>query len=145
MKIQDVLKVKGHEVHSVAAAEPLARTLARFADSKIRCLPVTEGAALVGILTLRDVVAFIDRYGAEALGRNVGDAMTRDVVRIAPSAPLEEAQQLFAERGFNHLPVEDETGKLVGLVTPSDVLRRHLEDVQEGAAYLRDYIAGVYS
>ena len=143
MNIRDVLARKGSEVHAVQAHETVSDVLSRFAQSKIRCLAVVDSGALIGILTIRDVVSYLDAHGAAGLSASVGDAMTRDVVTVAPDTSLDDAEEIFAERRFQHLPVVDD-GKLVGLVTPADVLGRHLQDVQETSDLLRDYIAGVY-
>ena len=143
MRIREVLRTKGDEVHTVEPSEKVSEVLGRFSDSKIRCLAVTEGMALRGLLTIRDVVAYIDREGAAALDGTVGKAMCKDVISVSPDTSVEEAEAIFTEKRFHHLPVEDD-GSLVGLVTPSDVLARHLEDVEETSVLLRDYCSGVY-
>ena len=143
MTIGELLRTKGHAVHTVQASERVSDVLKHFASSKIRCLAVTDGTALSGMLTIRDVVAHIDREGAAALDRTVEQAMTKDVISITPDTSLDEAEAIFTEQRFHHLPVEED-GILVGLVTPSDVLGRHLEDVQETSVLLRDYCSGVY-
>ena len=143
MKIREILRSKGHEVHTVRASEKLTDVLKRFTDSKIRSLVVTDGDALQGMLTLRDVVAYIDRDGAAALDGPVEEAMTRDVVSVTPDASLEEAEAIFNENRFHHLPVEED-GALVGIVTPPDVLGRHLSDAQEANLLMKDYCSGAY-
>jgi CBS domain-containing protein len=122
----------------------VADVIERFTDAPIRCLVVTEGDALVGLVTIRDVLAYIGKHGDGALEAKVEEVMTRDVTSVTLDASVDDAATLFAERGFNHLPVQEE-GKVVGLVTPADVLGRHLEEVREDAAHLIDYISGVYS
>ncbi len=143
MKIRDVLAGKGRDVHTVRGDEKVSSVLSRFSRSKIRCLVVTAHDALIGILTIRDVVAYLDARGAAGLASAVSEAMTDDVVTVGPDTSLDEAEELFAQKRFQHLPVVDE-GRLVGLVTPTDVLGRHLEDVEHTSELLRDYIAGVY-
>lgn len=49
------------------------------------------------------------------------DLMTREVVTAKPTDPIDYAARIFAERGFDHLPIVDERGKLVGIVTSWDV------------------------
>jgi CBS domain-containing protein len=51
-----------------------------------------------------------------------GDLMTADPITIAPDQMLSEIQKLFADEGFRHLPVVDETGNLIGIVSDRDVL-----------------------
>jgi len=144
VRIRDVLKAKGRELHTVRASETVADVIRRFTDTRVRCLVVTEGDALVGLVTVRDLLTYIGRHGGGALEARVGLVMTRDVTSVTPDTPLDEAAALLAERRFNHLPVQED-GTLVGLVTPSDVLRQHLKEVREDATSLLDYISGVYS
>lgn len=141
MLIRDVLQRKGREVHTVDASESMAAAIGRFARSKIRCLVVAEKGRMVGVLTTRDVLTHLDRRGAEALRRNVSDAMTRDAVFVGPDASIEEAHELFTTKRINHLPVI-ENGALIGLVTPADVLASHADDVEQYNRRLTEYVTG---
>jgi CBS domain-containing protein len=49
--------------------------------------------------------------------------ITRDVVTVAPDTPLTEVVALFGEQGISHLPVVDPDGRLVGIVTKTDVVQ----------------------
>jgi CBS domain-containing protein len=122
----------------------MSEVLRRFTDSKIRCLVVTEDMALKGMLTLRDVVAFIDERGASALDGTVADAMTTSVFSVTPDSSVDEAEAIFNAKRFHHLPVVED-GIVAGVVTPPDVLKKHLEDMQVTNDLLKDYCSGVYS
>ncbi|KXB03650.1 hypothetical protein AKJ45_00865, partial [candidate division MSBL1 archaeon SCGC-AAA261F19] len=50
-----------------------------------------------------------------------GGLMTRDVVTAKPDNLVESAAKIFAEKGFDHLPIVDEDNKLIGIVTSWDV------------------------
>ena len=119
--------------------QPLAASIKRFQRSKIRALVVTDAAKMVGILTVRDVLAQIDRRGAAAIEESVREAMTADVTSVAPESSLEEAHRVFMSKNVSHLPVV-ENGKLVGLVTPADVLARHVTDLDRQRELLQAYI-----
>jgi len=54
------------------------------------------------------------------------DVMTADVVVVRPDTPAREAAHLLAERGYTALPVVDEYGVLVGLVSETELLRNRL-------------------
>jgi len=58
------------------------------------------------------------------------DVMTRGVVSIRPDASILEAAHLMLEHGISGLPVIDEAGSLVGIVTERDLLRRNTADAQ---------------
>ncbi len=56
----------------------------------------------------------------------VCDLMTEDPVAVGPNADLQTARDLMDERGFRHLPVVDEEGAVVGLVSQRDLMERAL-------------------
>ena len=56
----------------------------------------------------------------------VRDAMTRNVVTVSPEATLEVAARLLAEHAITSMPVVDDTGCLVGVVSEADVVRESL-------------------
>ncbi|MBB5960448.1 CBS domain-containing protein [Saccharothrix tamanrassetensis] len=56
----------------------------------------------------------------------VRDVMTRDVVTVSPDSPVRDAAVLPAPKGFTTLPVVDEWGEPVGVITEADALRDRL-------------------
>jgi CBS domain-containing protein len=55
---------------------------------------------------------------------NAGDVMTQSTVTVDPEASIEHAIHLMLKRRISGLPVVDNTGALVGIVTEGDLLRR---------------------
>jgi CBS domain-containing protein len=53
----------------------------------------------------------------------LNDLMTRDVITIGPDAPLKEAARRMIEAGVSGLPVTDDTGSLVGVITEADFVK----------------------
>ena len=94
-------------------------------------LPVVEDGKLVGVISRRD----IDKariHGLEHLP--VKGYMTRQVITARPDTPLPELQQLMVKHDIGRLPIIDENGELVGLVSRSDILRTY-----HGANYEDDH------
>ena len=56
----------------------------------------------------------------------VSDLMTEDPVAVAPDADLQTARDLMDQHGIRHLPVVDEDGAVVGLVSQRDLMQRAL-------------------
>lgn len=54
--------------------------------------------------------------------KTVADVMTRDPIMVSPETPLKEAIQILAERRISGLPVVDQSGKLVGVISETDLM-----------------------
>jgi CBS-domain-containing membrane protein len=73
-----------------------------------------EPGVFGGILHRRDQ--------AKARGITAGDLMTTTVVAVRPDDTVEHAAKLMYDRGVKRLPVTDESGRLVGILSRADVL-----------------------
>jgi acetoin utilization protein AcuB len=136
----------GTKVVDVMTANPLTVKVSEsvgvadelMAEHNIRQIPVLEGRELIGIVTDRDVRAFLsdallasaERH-EKALATAVGDIMTREPLYLAPDDDLQEAVELLVEQKFGAIPVLDEVEGLVGIVSYVDVLRCFLDRLRE--------------
>ncbi len=99
----------------------LAEALLRLGG--IRHLPVVRDRKLVGILTQRDVLRSGFSGKASARELPVSQVMTKEPVTVRPALGLAQAARLMLERKFGCLPVCEEDGTLVGIVTEADFVR----------------------
>lgn len=86
-------------------------------DHEINALFVPGGTA--GIVTTTDVVAVVAR-GEDPLTVRVGDVMTSPIERVTTETELNEAAAMMTNFGIKHLPVIDEHGDYVGMVSSTD-------------------------
>jgi acetoin utilization protein AcuB len=63
--------------------------------------------------------------------------MTKDVITTAPDTPLEDAAYLMAQHKIGGLPVVDEHGRVVGVITETDVFKTFVEMFAGGHPGLR--------
>ncbi|WP_237213649.1 CBS domain-containing protein [Falsiroseomonas oryziterrae] len=68
------------------------------------------------------------------------DLMTTNLVTIPPTTPLSVVASTLAERGFSGVPVVDAEGRLLGIVTEGDLIRR-LAAVEDKRSWLREFFA----
>src|SRR5262245_43940686 len=109
---------------TIGPLEMLATAQEKMATGHFRRLPVVEDGALIGILTDRD----IRRHVGSEERTKVRATMTETPLTISPDMPIEEATQLMLKHQMSGLPVTD-NGKLVGILTASDILQTFLEMV----------------
>lgn len=99
-------------------------------------LPVMRDDKLVGIITRNDLLK-VSPSEASTLSvwelnyvlskLTVKEAMTKNLITIKPDDTLEEAALIIRDRGVGALPVLDEKGKLVGIITESDIFDAFLD------------------
>lgn len=56
------------------------------------------------------------------MAKTVADAMSREPILVKPAMPLKEAIKILAERRISGLPVVNDTGKLVGIISETDLM-----------------------
>lgn len=132
----------------VRTETPLNEAIQIMAERRISGLPVVDDAGqLVGIISETDLmwqetgvtppayIMFLDsviylqnpakheRELHKALGQTVGEVMSSNPISIAPDKPLKEAAQIMNEKEVRRLPVVDDAGQVIGILTRGDILR----------------------
>ena len=105
----------------VAPDTPILAAAQDMRDHGVSSLMVTEGDALKGIVTTRDLT---NKALAEGLPHDtpVSQVMTADPIALPPSALVSDVLHAMVERRITHMPVV-EGGKLVGILTQTDLTR----------------------
>ena len=96
-------------------------------------MPVVEEGRPVGVLTDRDVALALAEYEADLAGTPVEGLMTKDVVTIAADATLDVAIAQLGDQGLRRLLVVDSGGRLVGVLSWTDLVP-HLSERGVGHA-----------
>ena len=118
-------EIMSHDVVTVLPSTPAREAWRRMIRHAVKALPVVDAdGTLLGIVTLHD---FFVGHEVAADATNdaawlVGDIMTRDTITAAPGQELVELMHAFSDGGRHHLPVVDERGRLVGMLTQSDMV-----------------------
>jgi acetoin utilization protein AcuB len=66
--------------------------------------------------------------------------MTPDVITVPPETPILEAQDIMKKHGVRRLPVVNKRGKLVGIVTKSDILEAGPSDATTLSVWELNYL-----
>lgn len=120
---------------TVSPGQPLAAALRLTREKRIRHLPVVEEGEVVGMVSDRDVrlampspltepdderVAFLERTPVSAV-------MRREVVTVGPYDTVEDAAKEMRRSRIGAIPVVDAHGRLLGILSESDVLDAFVE------------------
>jgi CBS domain-containing protein len=140
MTVKAILAAKGGEVVTIDPTMNLAAAAKVLAERRIGALVVTGAdRRVVGILSERDIVQALAEHGAAALDLPLSAVMTRRVMTCAPSDTISSLMERMTEGKFRHLPVLEQ-GKLAGIVSIGDVVKRRLQEMEREQSALRDYI-----
>lgn len=142
MLVSDILKTKGTNVVTVAPDTPVGAAVATLAEKRIGCIVVTtDGGALAGILSERDVVRMLAEQGGDVLDEPVSALMTAKVVTCTPSQTIADVMEMMTSGRFRHVPVLQD-GRLAGMISIGDVVKFRLEETEEEVRQLAAYVAG---
>ncbi|MGC8515493.1 MAG: IMP dehydrogenase [Thermoplasmata archaeon] len=116
-----VKRAESLKIRNVLTVEPGtsikdARTLMQ--EKHVAGLPVISSGKLIGIVTKRDIALVDDSK------KKVEDVMVRDVIYARENISMDEAQQILYENRIEKLPLVDNSGRVVGLITAKDIVTR---------------------
>ena len=132
----------------VRTETPLNEAIQILAERRISGLPVVDTAGqLVGVISETDLmwqetgvtppayIMFLDsviylqnpakheRELHKALGQTVGEVMSSNPISISSDKPLREAAQIMHDREVRRLPIVDNAGQVIGILTRGDIIR----------------------
>jgi CBS domain-containing protein len=109
---------------------------------KIGALVVMEDEHLSGIFTERDVLRRVVGNLSPLAQIKVADVMTQEVMCCKPTTEIDEAGRIMRDCRVRHLPVCDEDGHLVGLLSIGDINAYHVRDQEATIRLMNEYIHG---
>lgn len=141
MTVASILKEKGRDVITVSAQSTLLEAANMLSQHNIGALIVIDDqGAVAGILSERDLVRMIANCGPECLSQPVSQHMTANVFTCSSKDSVQWLMSEMTRRRIRHLPVVD-NGKLTGIVSIGDVVKRRIADAELQAEAMREYIA----
>ncbi|MDP7633982.1 MAG: CBS domain-containing protein [Candidatus Latescibacterota bacterium] len=119
-----LLRLGPRHPESVDLTATLADVIGKLQKRNVGCVLVTgHGEELVGIFTERDVLYRVAGLIDRAASIPVESLMTPKPSTLRPSDPISHALHLMAVHGFRHIPLIDDDGRPVGVVSLRDIIR----------------------
>ena len=140
MSVKAILKGKGNAVITAGPADTLQRIARLIAEYRIGAVVIVEGDKRpVGIVSERDIVNALASYGARALELPTEQVMSRNLITCETASATDELLGVMTNSRVRHLPVVEE-GRLIGIISIGDVVKRKLDDASAEVGMLRDYV-----
>jgi CBS domain-containing protein len=141
MLVSQILKEKGDLVFTASPTDSVAAVAALLQSRKVGAMVVLdENHDVAGIVSERDIVRVVAERGADGLDQPIAACMTKDVVFAEPNETVDQLMSRMTDRRIRHLPVCRD-GRLVGIVSIGDLVKRKIEETVAEAETLKAYIS----
>lgn len=141
MSVRSILAEKGREVMTLEIGDTVATAVSLLAKHRIGALVVTSSNGTIrGIVSERDIIRHLAEDGIGVLNEKAERIMTANVKVCTENHTVNDVMEMMTRGRFRHLPVERD-GKLVGVVSIGDVVKRKIEEVERESEAIKSYIA----
>lgn len=124
-------------VVSVPPETPVYDVAGIMAEQNVGSVVVVEGKKPVGIVTDRDITVRVTAAALDPKAIPVRAVMTADLLALPASTGLYEALEAIRKKGVRRVPVTDEGGSLVGIITVDDIIRLLAVEMERIAAVIK--------
>jgi len=139
MTVRAILESKGRQVVTIEPGAKVSAAVKLLSERRIGAVLVMQDGRIEGILSERDIVRGLGERGASVLDEPVHAVMTGKVVTCKSADTVAALMETMTEGKFRHLPVVEE-GRLVGLISIGDVVKRRVTEYEQEQEAMRDYI-----
>ena len=140
MKISAI--IAGKRVETISASASVHDLVNALNTHHVGALVVSnDGKRIDGIVSERDVVRAMPNKLDQLVNMHVRDIMTVEVHTCTPDASVAELMTMMTELRVRHVPVVDDLGHLVSIVSIGDVVKSHVSELDDERQALRSYVA----
>src|SRR2546421_6614618 len=118
-----ILNQKSGNIFSIAPDATVFKAIEMMADKNVGALLVMKGEKLVGIISERDYTRKVFVRGKSSKETRVDEIMSTEVTTTKPQDGVDDCLRLMTEKHIRHLPVLDEKGKVVGVISIGDLVK----------------------
>jgi CBS domain-containing protein len=138
-----LLLKKGGEVVTIAPDDTVYNAVKVMDEKAIGSLLVlNEEGALAGIFSERDCFRKVVLEARPSKTVSVGEVMTSKVIYVSPDNTVDECMSLMTEKRIRHLPVIDDKGKILGVISSGDLVKHVANEEDFIIQNLEKYIQG---
>jgi CBS domain-containing protein len=140
--VREILTNKGGQVWSVGKDATVLQAAMLMTEHKIGALVVLDREQIAGMFSERDVLQRVVGEQRDPTRTTVGEVMTAEVACCTPETTIEEARLAMKDRRIRHIPVVDNNGKLIGLISIGDLNAFEAASQEQTIFLMHEYIYG---
>jgi CBS domain-containing protein len=137
MFVESILRKKGTDVVTTSPMATAKSAADMMSAKVISSLAVMSGEEFLGLISEREIVRGLSKYGDKLAAMPVKSLMVRDVYSVALDDNAKHVMGLMTRHRVRHLLVRKD-GKIAGIISIGDVVKQRLEDLELEANVLRD-------
>lgn len=144
MLVNQILSMKASgAIFTVAPTTSVADAAKLLSEKRIGAIVVSDdGKIPLGILSERDIVRELGKRGASVLDQPISDLMTRKLMTCTTGEDALSILERMTEGRFRHLPVVNEAGEMLGIVSIGDAVSARLKELHAEKEALTGMIMG---
>jgi CBS domain-containing protein len=140
--VREILAKKGSYVRTIGPSATVLQAAMVMAEHKIGALVVIDQDRIAGMFSERDVLLRVVSAQRDPAQTRVEEIMTSEVACCNLDTPLEDARSAMKNRRIRHLPVVNEEGRMLGLVSIGDLNAYQVADQEQTIFLLNEYLYG---
>ena len=117
---------------AVTASDNILEVARIMRDQDTGVVPVVEGKRVIGVVTDRDIVVRAVADGKDCSQITVSQAMTRNIRTVKDDTPVDEILKIMSNEDIRRVPVVNNGGELVGIISIGDVAMRTSKEDKVG-------------
>ena len=139
MKVSSIMD--GKRVETIKPTATIKELVEKLAAMKIGALVVSgDGKNIEGIVSERDIVQSMPANFDKFQNLHVRDIMTVNVMTCTNNATFAELMVLMTQKRIRHVPIVDNDGSLVSIVSIGDVVKNLISEIDGERTALLDYV-----
>jgi CBS domain-containing protein len=141
-QVRDILQRKGSQVTTVGKDATVLQAALLMNEHRIGALVVLDGGRIAGMFTERDVLRRVVGEQRDPARTTIAEVMSGEVFCCSLETSLDEASSAMKTQRIRHLPVVDDDGRLLGLVSIGDLNAFHQASHEQTIFLLHEYLYG---
>lgn len=135
---------KGHAVYSVHPDSTVYEALKVLVDKNVGALVVLDHDKFLGIFSERDYARRVILKGRASKETTIREIMTEHPITVTEDETIENCMCKMTDKRIRHLPVVDDGGRLIGVISIGDVVKYIMDEQKHIIENLECYINGTH-